>query len=129
MGFNKKKGYQPYLSTLSLSVNSNTIASSTNPNTAVATNPTQNFNSEPPAFSILNKFIESQTSILESIEENNTGLVNLVSKNNNVSAQPQAKVLHVQANNNNNKEIQKVECLLCKNNHFFNNCPKYIKIS
>ena len=64
------KQWELYLSTLSLSVNSNSIAS-TNPNTAVATELTQNLNLVPPTFSILIKFIESQISILESIDENN----------------------------------------------------------
>ena len=124
------KQWELYLSTLSLSVNSNSIAS-TNPNTAVATELTQNFNSVPPTFSILIKFIESQISILESIEENITSLVYSVFKNNNVSTQPQAKVLHVQANNNNNnnKENQKVECLRFQNNHFFSNCNTFKNMS
>ena len=98
---------------MSLSVSSSTIASSTNSNTtdrtsAVATELTQNFNSEPHTFSILIIFIQSQISILEPIEENNTSLVNSVSKNNNISTEPQAEVLHIQnnSNNNNNKECQ-----------------------
>ena len=48
------------------------------------------------------------------------------SKNPNVSTQPQANVLHVQTKD---KENKKVECPMCKSNHYLNKCPNFIKMT
>ena len=65
--------------------------------------------------------------MLESVEENKNSLTSQnindqnKFKNSNVSIQP-AKVFHAQVDkcsNNSNKN----ECLICKSNHYFSQCP------
>ena len=100
-------------------------------NKSVASSSSQvQISSEPPTFDNLIKFIESQISISELLEENlvplnisnKQGKFNY-SKNNNVSTTPAARVLHSQTNQPKVKGENK--CLICKGDHFFLYCNDF----
>ena len=88
--------------------------------------------SDPPTFDQLISFVESQISILESLEENsskinfnekpNNSNNNNTFKNVNVNTNP-AKVFHSQV------EPSKLECPLCKNEHLIFNCNDFKKLA
>ena len=88
--------------------------------------------SDPPTFEQLISFVESQISILESLEENNNTLNlnekpitsnnNNSFKNLNVNTNP-ARVFHTQV------ESSKQQCPLCKGEHLLFTCNEYKKMA
>ena len=88
--------------------------------------------SDPPGFNQLISFVDSQISILESLEENSTKINlneklnnntnNNAFKNSNVNTNP-VKVFH------NHIDSSKLQCPLCKNEHLIFNCNDYKKLS
>ena len=88
-------------------------------------------NSEPPSFKSLSDFIESQISMLESIEEGNVNSDLAASLSNqdkfkklNVNTQP-AKVFHNQIQQIDKNQIKKNECILNKGNHLLFHCSNF----
>ena len=99
----------------------------TPPTLAQAANTTVERNSEPTTFAIFIQFLENQINMMELIE-NYDGSCMLSNqpkqKNQNVSTQP-AKVCHTQVEQKPSGASNKTECLICKNNHHFAQCPTF----
>ena len=121
LDFKSRKQWEIYLSN---SYNHNQLNNSANEHSAVENgqNDTGSVtsNADPPTFNKILDFLNKQIEILESIEENFEK-----SKAQNIPGA--AKVLHTKVessdNNSNNKSVA-MKCIICKESHLLQFCPK-----
>lgn len=132
-----KRNWELYFTTMSLTISanpkstapSNTVLSSSHIEETDTNTIDTNTSREPPTFDTLLKFIESQITMLESIEESGVHINNSSNttnnsryRNQNVSTES-AKIFHSKVENSGSSK--NTECIICKGPHHFAQCSTF----